>query len=429
MNRLSVPDTPGLPGLPGYPTSHHEVRPSSMAAQLTSQPKPQKPIRVLLWSPGGSGEHYHGPGSFSYRLYSSAAPGRFEITLVHGFRSQKAHELFQAQHLLHPLGGALATWQFVRKGREWLVRNAREFDVFHGLAGFQATVAPAFEAQKLGLPAAIFIASHLMDLADKGGWKAIIGMPRRRRKMVKSLSAVIAMSQAIYDEMIGYGIAPTKIARIPMGVDCGRFHPVGDESERRSVRRQLGWKELPTLVFAGGITDRKRPHLLVEALGVLKSRGLECQLAMIGPDHQPQYTQHMKQRAGELKVDSQIIWFGFTEDIAPLLRAGDFFALPSANEGMPAALVEAMASGLPSIVTAISGNTDLVGDNVHGRIVQPDADDIAAALAVYLNDSALARRQGLAAREKVVAQFSTTVVLDEYERMFRRMMAGQGVAG
>lgn len=385
----------------------------------------EKPIRVLLWSPGGSGEHYHGPGSFSYRLYSKAEPRRFLISLAHGYADQRQYPLFHQQHLVQPLaGGRLAAWRFLGKARRWLADHAGEFDVLHGMAGFETTVSPAYHAQRMGLPAAVFIANHRTDLSDKPGFlKSLLALPRRRRERVKRLSAVIAMSQAIYDELIGYGIPPDKIVRIPMGVDTDAFHPPVGDSQRRAFRRQLGWRDLPTLIFAGGITPRKRPHLLIEALGLLRRKRMECQVAIIGPDHDQAYTAQMKQRAAELQVESQVIWFGFTNDIAPLYRAADWFALPSENEGMPAALVEAMASGLPSVVTAISGMTDLVADGVHGIVIEPTAEQMAGALAEYFKNPGLAEKHGAAARHKVLERFSTAVVLEAYERLFHRMMA------
>jgi glycosyltransferase involved in cell wall biosynthesis len=386
---------------------------------------PNSTIRVLLWSPGGAGEHYHGPGSFAYRLYSTAQHGRFQLTLAHGVAAQAAYPLFQHQQLIHPLTRSpLSLWRFLNQSRRWLNNHAAQFDVFHGLAAYQTTVQPAYAAQRLGLPSVVFVANHRVELTDKPGLKGILGLPRRRRAMVKQISGLIAMSEAIYEELRRFDIPERRIARIPMAVDTSRFRPPVDAVERQALREQLGWPDKPTLIFVGGVTKRKRPHLLIEAIGLLHKRGLECQLAIVGPDHEPPYTERMKHRARELRIESQVIWFGFTKDIGPLFRASDFFGLPSANEGMPAALVEAMASGIPSIVTAISGTTDLVVDGQHGRIVAADPAEIADALAHYLKNPEGARLQGQKARDRVLRQYSTTVVLEAYQRLFRRVMAG-----
>jgi glycosyltransferase involved in cell wall biosynthesis len=145
---------------------------------------------------------------------------------------------------------------------------------------------------------------------------------------------------------------------------------------------------------------------------------------MSGPDHAPDYTAAMKKRSEELGISSKVIWAGFSDDVAPRYRAADIYSLPSENEGLPNAMLEAMACGLPSIVTAISGTTDLISEGVEGRLVNPDAEEIAEALASYIKSPATAAKHGRAAREKVVARCSAEVVLDAHERLFRRIMAG-----
>lgn len=394
-----------------------------------SAPKPTKPIRVLLWSPGGSGEHYHGPGSFSYRLYSTGEPGRFDITLAHGSPTQTQYALFREQHLIHPLtGGAWPTWRFLRKADRWIDLHHSEFDIMHGLGGFHLTVAPAYRAHRANLPSVVFMTLHKVELTDKPGLRGKLGLAAKRRTMIKQIDGVIAMSQAIYDELIEIGVSERRIARIPMGVDTSRFHPPRDQQERSELRQRLGWRDLPTLVFVGGVSSRKRPHLLLEAVGLLKNMGLECQLALIGPDQEPAYTAQMKQRARELGIEDLVIWFGFSADVAPIFRACDFFGLPSLSEGMPAALVEALATGLPSIVTAISGATDLVESGVNGCVVEPNAQHIADALAVYLRDPSVTAAHRAAAVNKVAGRFSASAVLSAYERMFRRIIAGGDAA-
>jgi glycosyltransferase involved in cell wall biosynthesis len=299
--------------------------------------------------------------------------------------------------------------------------------VFHGLSAFHNTVSPAFLAERLGLPVVVFLTNHRLELTDKGGLKGLLGLPRRRRRMARELSALVAMSRAIHEELLEHGIDPRSIARIPMGVDTSQFRPASP-GDRAGLRSALGWRALPTVLFVGAVTRRKRPHLLVEALGSLRGRGGECQLVIAGPEHDAGYAAAMRTRAVELGIEHLIVWHGFTPEIAPLYRAADFFALPSEREGMPAALVEAMASGLPAIVTAVSGAVDLVDDGIHGHVVAAEAGAIADALRTYLADPGTAVSHGAAGRRRVERQYSATAVLEAYERLFRRVMAGGDAA-
>ena len=387
-------------------------------------------IRTLLWSPFGSGVHYHGPGSFAYRMYSRAPKGRFAITLAHGRIEQPSYELFSAQHLVAPYNGRQARMlAFVSAGRRWLRNHAGGFDVLHGLGAFHTTVSPAYAAERLGLPAVVFVANSGVELADKPGLKRLLGLPRRRRRMARHLSAIIAMSEAINEELLDMGIAPDRIARIPMGVDAELFHPETDEHARSELRRAAGWPDLPTFIFVGSVTRRKQPHLMVEAIAFAAKRGIDCQLVLAGPEGEPEYSAELRSLAEELGVTSRVVWNGFTEDVSPLLRASDVFGLVSSREGMSAAVVEAMASGLPSIVTDVSGMRDLIDDGLQGRIVEPSAEHVAEALVGYLEHPARRDEAGRAARLVVEQRYSLDAVVSAYEQLFRRIMAGQPAAG
>ncbi len=389
----------------------------------------KNPIRVILWSYKGSGLHYGGPGMSAYRLYSKAEAGRFRLELVHGWPEQAQTPLFEEQHLISPLSnlGPRPQWRFIRKGIRWLKASARRFDVFHGLQGFHLTIRPAFEAERLGLPAVIKLGAYRTDLADKPGWRAWLNLPRRRRRLAIQLSGMIAISEAIAQELLGYGFPESKIARIPDGVDTDQFHPATAD-ERRSLRCQLNLKELPTFLFVGGIAPRKNPMVMVEAIGLLKRHGIECQLVIVGPDHDPAYTMAVKERANDLGVRDLVVWFGFTADIAPLYRIADVYGLPSSQEGLPNALLEAMASGLPSIVTPISGSTDVVSDGKTGMLMVAEAGPIAESLSTYVTDPTLARLHGSAARQLMEQRYSVVAVLAAHERLFRRVMSGGSAA-
>jgi glycosyltransferase involved in cell wall biosynthesis len=148
-------------------------------------------------------------------------------------------------------------------------------------------------------------------------------------------------------------------------------------------------------------------------------------LAIVGPEHEPDYSAQVRRRAEELGVEGRVIWHGFTTNPAPLYRAADVFCLPSQNEGMPAALVEAMASGLPSVITAVPGMMELVKDGIHGRVVEPNPLQIADAIQGYSAQRHHAVAHGSAARQKIIDGFSTTKIVAMYERLFQRVMAGQ----
>lgn len=391
--------------------------------------KSRSPIRVLLWSTRGAGLHYGGPGMSAYRLYAKDDGNRFAIGLVHASRTQARYDLFGEIAAIRPQpAGPLSLAQFLLNSKAWLKQNAGRYDVFHGLRGFHETVLPARQARRLGLPAVVKIATHRADLADKRGWRSVLDLPRRRREILKELDGVIAISRPIAEELLGYGIPERKIARIPNGVDVDQFRPAVD-GERRELRAALGWRDLPTILFTGAVLPRKRPHLILEAAGLARKRGYECQLVLAGPNtHDADYVAALRRRAAELGCGDLLFMPGFVADVAPLYRAADLFSLPSEQEGMPNALLEAAASGLPAIVTGFPGVNDVIADGSHGLIVEPESEAIAKAIVAYVASPSLAAEHGAAGRKQAVTKFSTRVVLHAHERLFRRIIAGDDAA-
>src|SRR5690606_11381961 len=117
-------------------------------------------LRVLLWSPKGSGLHYGGPGMAAYKLYSTASPTYWRADLAHGYKKQPHYPVFNKEVLIAPLRrNATSKLRFLRRARSWLKDNYQDYDVFHGLQGVHATVLPALWAQELGMPAAVKLAA------------------------------------------------------------------------------------------------------------------------------------------------------------------------------------------------------------------------------------------------------------------------------
>lgn len=400
------------------------------AARPTLEPLSPNPTRLLLWAPNGAGLHYSGPGMSAYRLLSKRLPAdRLDVTLAHGSPDQQSYPIFSSQSLIAPVRSApLSQIEFIWQGRRWLSEQLHRFDIFYGLQAFDFTVSPAIYAVRNGLPAIVKVVQNQADLADRSGWRSLLGRAKSRRRQMALLSGIVSISDAITAELLGYGIPERKIARIPNGVDTDQFRPAADEDSRKAVRRQLGWADELTLLFVGAVVPRKRPHLLIEAIGALKSRGMRLHLVLAGPIKDATYGAAMQNLARDLNVADQVSWQGFVDDTASAYQGADIFSLPSANEGMPNALLEAIASGLPAVVTPIPGSTDLVRDGIEAIYVTPDAASLTDALASYIRSASLRQEHGHAARARALALFSARHVLERHLGLYRRVMAGKDAA-
>lgn len=102
--------------------------------------------------------------------------------------------------------------------------------------------------------------------------------------------------------------------------------------------------------------------------------------------------------------------------------------LPSVAEGMSNSLLEAMATGLPCVASAIGGNTDLIADGINGRLLDPrDPRALASSLLGLIDDPSASRAMGAAARGKVGARFGIGAVVERYVGIYRRLVRGEPV--
>ena len=162
----------------------------------------------------------------------------------------------------------------------------------------------------------------------------------------------------------------------------------------------------PVLLYVGTLSERKGLADLVRALALMEQRGATPYLLRIvgGPAEVGEDEAERLRRAvrGAGHADA-LLGTRTPEQVRQHLQEADLFVLPSHWEGQPIAILEAMATGLPVVVTAVGANPDVVRDGVDGRVVAPhDPVALAAALEELLRDGQARRRAGAAARERVV---------------------------
>ena len=228
------------------------------------------------------------------------------------------------------------------------------------------------------------------------------GAFRRARRL-------IAVSSATARELIGLGIPADKIRVVYNGVDVKEFHP--GLSERALFNLP---PEVPLALFVGDIkTTRKNLDTVLKALVHVP----DLHLAVAGSTSESPYPA----MAAELKLDDRVHFIGKTSQIPQLMRSTDFFVFPSRYEAHPLVLMEAMASGLPLIVSANFGAADYVHD---AGIILDDPDDFAALASAMttLSTSPAARTAiGEAARNQACSmQWSDTA--DGYLAVYRELL-------
>jgi glycosyltransferase involved in cell wall biosynthesis len=138
---------------------------------------------------------------------------------------------------------------------------------------------------------------------------------------------------------------------------------------RMPLREKLGFRQEDYVLFSAGELNRNKNHLFViDALHeeFQKDPHLHYVICGSGP-----LEAKIRSRIREYGLDHQIHLLGYREDVRQLLQAADLFVFPSLREGLPVSIMEAMASGLPLLVSDVRGNRDLVRDGVNGRVYAP----------------------------------------------------------
>jgi glycosyltransferase involved in cell wall biosynthesis len=242
--------------------------------------------------------------------------------------------------------------------------------------------------------------------------------PRRmmlRRFLYGRVRRVHTVSEGLKRSLIGQGFQPEKIDVVVNGVDTARFTP-GSKAEART---ETG---LPpdglVLGLVGRYGEFKRHLELIEAFERLQMEGRDLQLVFIGGGGPME--QAVERRAAKSPFRSRIRLAGFQNDARPWYRALDLLVIPSTNEGLSNALLEAMACGIPALAHTACGSADVITDGVNGflrDVVTPDS--LLGALHAALAAPDILPTLGAAARRTVEAHFSFSSMVDGYEALYR----------
>ena len=245
----------------------------------------------------------------------------------------------------------------------------------------------------------------------------------------RSVDRAIAVSPALESAWREAGLDADRLTFIPNAVDPARFRPAAP-GEREALKRAHGWApDLPVVLFVGFFSHEKRPDLLYRTWTTLWASGIRSTLVLIGATRSAYYeidasmAVRMRDDAAQRAFAPHLVFVERTADIECHYRAADVFALPTTREGLPNVLLEAMASGVPPVISRLPGVTDwIVEDGMTGRLVPPSDDEaFTRALRDMLISPEARQRMGSAARAHVEQRFAPHVTasrtLDVYMQL------------
>lgn len=242
---------------------------------------------------------------------------------------------------------------------------------------------------------------------------------RLRRLMRPFIDRFVAVSRDLevwLNQVVG--VPADKLACIHNGVDAQAFR--SESGERELTRERLA---LAAESFVVGTVARLDPVKaqteLIEAIAKLIGRQdspRATRLVIVGEGPERNRLEALIRDRG---LENEVTLTGARSDVPRLLAAFDVFALPSRNEGVSIAILEAMVSGLPVVATRVGGNPEVVVEGETGLLVTSGAvEELVEALAHYRDNSALARSHGEAGKARMGAEFSLESMVGRYRQLY-----------
>lgn len=255
-----------------------------------------------------------------------------------------------------------------------------------------------------------------------------IGPVWLRNLVLKRADAFLSIAAVIRDEYVACRVPLRKIVEIPNGIDVTRFSPAPLEV-KMAIRHRLGLPQGRLFAYTGKLNRGKGLEFLVRVWKDWARQHPDCKLMLIGSGAMQFLSceKELREYVGQNAMDSSVIFAGNVSNVHDYLKAADFFVFPSESEALPLALLEALATGLPTVASDIGGCRDIITDGRNGRLAPPN-DEAAwvAGLQALVSQPVLAAEWGRAGRETVEKTFSITHVAEEHMRLFRTMCGKVG---
>jgi glycosyltransferase involved in cell wall biosynthesis len=354
-------------------------------------------------------EQLIGLRELGWDIHVACHPQGWEDRLLrHGFRIHPIRLPYRAR-ALEAARGARDLLALLRSGRFGLVHT---HNAHHGLVGRCVALA-------LGIPAVHTWRYSPLDAAGSQAARLAFGV----LEAAASRAGQIVLFQNSEDREFA---VRSRIVPERRGVLVGN----GIRLERFNGRRAAGVAKRRGLGLAAGgkviacvarLVERKRQSDLLTAAAAVRSRipGIAVLLVGEGPDEA-----NLRRRALELGIEDRVFFAGQRDDVPDLLRASDALCLASRREGVPRAVMEAMAAGIPVVATDVVGTREVVRHEETGMLVPfADPSALATALERVLTDRVLVERLTGAARQELEANWLQASVDRRVARVYRELLS------
>jgi glycosyltransferase involved in cell wall biosynthesis len=296
-----------------------------------------------------------------------------------------------------------------------LVARRHAYDVVHVFQTQLGALVAVAVAGRMGK--GVITTCHSLGLrGDMAAWSSVPAGALLLSYVSSRVGVATGVSHEVMAGLHKAGFASERTWYTPNGVPL----PRSLDTDRTSLRAHLGLNRASlVVVFVGRLTAPKMPEWLLDAWVEIAREYPDTQLVFVGDGEKKTMLEGDARRAG---LEKSVFFRGQVSQVEDYLKSADIYVLPSTSEGMPLALLEAMAVGLPVIVSRVGGICDVIRHDENGLLFEPgDTSGLVRCLSRLMASRQRRSMLGAQARRAVEQHFSLNAAADRYVALYRSL--------
>ena len=249
----------------------------------------------------------------------------------------------------------------------------------------------------------------------------------KHHRAYRALAGMFDQVQTVSDEVRSYsisadGLCPDRVVTVHNGVDLKEIDaalPLSRSDETLGIRNASH-----IVLNVGNVRRVKGTDVIIRTVAIVRETFPNVLFLVVGGVHERAFFAEVQKLIKDLRVTDNVKFLGRRLDVPSILKMCDLFYQSSRSEGLPNAILEAMASGLPCVATEVGGTNEIISNDKNGFLVESERPDLAAkAIINLLGDQNRARIMGAAARRTIEQRFSAQAMVsrmvDQYDSLLR----------